>query len=98
MRKVEPPVRLRTGIDQDAPYPEDARERRIEADCRIRLVIDERGRVGEIASIECDETGLGFEESIREHIEREFRFHPAIEDGQPTEQRILWTHQFRLRD
>jgi hypothetical protein len=89
-------ARLRSGVDSSAPFPEEARERGVETNCQASLRIDANGRVAEIEAIRCGESGLGFEDSLRRQIEREFRFDPQIEDGEPVERRLRWEHRFRL--
>ena len=91
-------ARLRAGVEQRVPYPDDAREAGVEAVCVAALRIDEQGRVAEIEAVSCDADGFGFAESFRRHIEDEFRFDPQIENRVAVERRLRWEHTFRLDD
>ncbi|MCB9506642.1 MAG: energy transducer TonB [Myxococcales bacterium] len=88
--------RLRTGVLREAPYPDAARGERVEADCIAQMRIGATGEVESIDSIRCTDTTHGFEESIRAHVQRAFRFDPAIEGGVPVERSIRWQFEFRL--
>jgi protein TonB len=78
-------------------YPPDAQARSITGDCRVVVKVGADGRIREIASVTCDQPGVGFEEFIRRNAPREFRFEPAIRDGAPVESEFVFTHEFRLR-
>lgn len=76
------------------PYPEIKRRLEEEADLRLALDIDPRGRV-----VAVDPAGAAdpiFLDAARRHILRYWRYQPASEGGRPVASRITVTLHFRL--
>ena len=99
-RAIEPPV-LRTGPrfatpdDQvRPPYPEAMRASEREAVLRLRLAIDERGRVTAVEPVgKADPTFLA---AARRHILRAWRYQPAMEGERATASSTVVTLKFEL--
>lgn len=87
---------LAKNVPRDVPYPKMAKQRNIEASCTARIEIDDRGEVRNVSSVQCDETGFGFEDALTKHIETKFRFEPELENGEPKAVNIRWRHDFRI--
>ncbi|MCW3797700.1 TonB family protein [Sphingomonas sp. BN140010] len=76
------------------PYPEAKRRLEEEAVLRLRLAIDERGRV-----ISVDPVGSAdplFLESARSHLQRFWRYKPATEGGRAVPTTLTITLRFQL--
>lgn len=76
------------------PYPEHKRRLEQEAVLRLRLSIDERGRVRSV-----DPVGAAdpmFLASARSHLIRNWRYTPATEGGRPVASSIVITLRFEL--
>jgi TonB family protein len=87
----EPPVVL----EQSVPvYPPAAREAEKEAVVAMRLLIDVGGKVTKAQVIKS--VGDGFDESALSAI-RQFRFRPALRDGQPIASVITYKIRFEAR-
>ena len=78
------------------PYPEAKRRLEEEDSLRLRLSIDDQGRVRSV-----DPVGRAdpvFLDSARKHLLRHWRYTPATEDGRAIPAVILVTLRFRLDD
>lgn len=76
------------------PYPEAKRRLGDEAVLRLRLTIDERGRVSSV-----DPLGVAdpmFLASARSHLIRHWRYRPATEGGRAVASSIIITLRFKL--
>jgi len=76
-------------------YPEAAKREGQEANVKLRLLIDEAGRVSQIEIIE--EAGFGFDE-VALTLAKKFKFKPAQKNGEPVSVWIPWTYKFRLEE
>ena len=101
---VDPPrepvkiaARLSTPADLlRPPYPETKRRLEEEATLRLRLSIDERGRVTAVDAVgAADQEFLA---SARKHIIRNWRYKPATEDGRAVPATLVITLRFELDD
>ena len=76
------------------PYPDIKRRLEEEADLRLTLQVDPRGRV-----VAVDPVGAAdpvFLDAARRHILKAWRYQPASEDGQAVASRVTVTLHFRL--
>jgi protein TonB len=78
------------------PYPETKRRLEEEATLRLRLSIDERGRVTAVEPIGAADPE--FLSSARRHLIRHWRYKPATEDGRAVPSVLNVTLRFRLED
>jgi protein TonB len=78
------------------PYPLDKRRAEEEATLRLRISIDERGRVTAVEPI--GPADASFLEAARRHIRRAWRYKPATEDGQAVPSTTVINLSFRLED
>ena len=76
------------------PYPEAMRRLDEEAVLRLRLSIDERGRVRSVEAI--GRANPLFLASARTHLIRNWRYAPATEGGRPVASSIVITLRFEL--
>lgn len=80
----------------EPPYPESKRDRGDEAVLRLRLTIDERGRVTAVAPVgSADRTFLA---AARRHILAHWRYQPAREGERAIASSTVITLHFRLDD
>lgn len=98
---VDPPAPVRVGprfVTPAAlvkpPYPESKRRLEQEASLRLRLAIDERGRVTAVAPV--GEADAAFLEAARRHILAHWRYRPASEDGRAVPTSTVITLRFEL--
>ena len=99
-KSLDPPI-VRTGprfLTPDAdirpPYPESKRALEQEAVLRLRLSIDERGRVTAVEPVgKADATFLA---AARRHILRAWRYSPAMEGDRAIASSTVITLQFKL--
>jgi len=75
------------------PYPEAARKAGIEGSVRLRLWIDEMGKVQQVRVLR--KAGYGLDEAAQEAIAR-FKFKPAKKGGKPTPISITFDFHFFL--
>lgn len=89
--------RLLTAGDQlKPPYPESKRRLEEEATLRLRLSIDAAGRVVAVDAVgSADQQFLA---AARNHLVRNWRYKPAIADGEAVPATITITLAFRLED
>ena len=78
------------------PYPENKRRLEEEATLRLRLSIDERGRVTAVEPL--GSADPEFLQSARKHLIRNWRYKPATEDGRAVPSTLTITLSFRLED
>ena len=78
------------------PYPESRRHEEKGATLRLRLAIDERGRVTAVEPIGTADPE--FLASARQHLIRYWRYKPATEDGHPVAATVTITLRFELED
>lgn len=78
------------------PYPESKRRLEEEATLRLRLSIDERGRVTAVEPI--GSVDAAFLDSARRHLTRNWRYRPAMEGDRAVPSSLTITLRFRLED
>jgi protein TonB len=78
------------------PYPDDKRRLEEEAVLRLRLSIDERGRVVSVEPV--GSADRSFLEAARRHLVRHWRYKPATEGARPVPSSTVITLTFRLQD
>lgn len=96
---LHPPVRVAArfstpGWALKPPYPAEKRQLEQEATLRLRLTIDDRGRV-----IAVDPVGIVdsvFLQAARKHLIAKWRYRPATEDGRPVPSSTIVTLRFEL--
>lgn len=76
------------------PYPDSKRMLGEEAALKLRLTIDERGRVTAVDPV--GPADPAFLDSARRHLIRAWRFAPATEDGRPVASTTVITLRFEL--
>lgn len=65
-------------------YPATARTTKAQSTVTLSMQVRPDGRVGEIEVLNSTAMGLGFEQSAEDAV-RSWRFHPALQDGEPVE-------------
>ncbi len=78
------------------PYPESKRRTEEEAVLRLRLSIDERGRVTAVEPVR--NVDAAFLSSARTHLIRYWRYRPATEDGRAVASSLTITLRFELEE
>ncbi len=78
----------------EPPYPDAKRQRDEEASLRLRLTIDERGRVTAVAPV--GPADRAFLSAGRRHIIAHWRYQPATDGGRAVASSTVITLQFRL--
>jgi len=78
---------------EQAPYPKEAEEAKLEADVVLRLDIDKDGHVSAVSVAE--PAGHGFDEAATAAAQK-FLFEPARRGGVPIPVRILYKYSFTL--
>jgi protein TonB len=76
------------------PYPDDKRRLEEEASLKLRLTIDERGRV--VAVDPVGRVDPSFLASARKHLIAHWKYKPATEDGRPVVSTTVVTLRFQL--
>jgi periplasmic protein TonB len=76
------------------PYPDDKRRLEEETVLRLRLSIDQRGRV--VAAEPVGKADRSFVEAARRHVIAHWRYKPATEDGRPVASSTVVTLRFEL--
>jgi protein TonB len=76
------------------PYPTDKQRLEEEATLRLKLFIDERGRVTSVEPV--GKVDRSFFEAARRHLIANWRYKPATEDGRPVASSTVITLSFRL--
>lgn len=76
------------------PYPADKQRLEEEATLKLRLSIDERGRVVAVEPI--GQVDRSFLDAARKHLIAKWRYKPATEDGQPIASSTVITLRFQL--
>ena len=77
-------------------YPDQARRRNQEGSLKLRVKIDDLGRVRDVEVVEADLPGV-FDEAALEAF-RNARFQPAMKDGRPVRYQAYIRVVFKLRD
>lgn len=77
-------------------YPDSKRRSEEEAVLRLRLSIDQRGRV--VAVDPVGTTDPAFLAAARSHLLRHWRYRPATEDGRPVPSTMVITLRFELEE
>lgn len=78
------------------PYPESKRRLEEEAVLRLRLGIDERGRVASVEPVGAADPD--FLAAARQHLTRHWRYRPASEDGRAIASSIVVSLRFELEE
>lgn len=78
----------------EPPYPLDKRRAEEEATLRLRISIDDRGRV--VAVDPVGKADRSFLEAARRHLIANWRYKPAMEDGQAIASSTVITLTFRI--
>lgn len=89
-RFITPPSAVRP------PYPSSKVEREEEAALKLRLSIDERGRVVAVDAV--GRTDPVFLEAARRHLMAKWRYQPATENGRAVRSSTVITLRFELDD
>ena len=76
------------------PYPDDKRRLEEEGSLRLRLSIDERGRVVAVEPV--GSVDRSFFDSARRHLLAKWKYKPATEDGRPIPSSTVITLRFEL--
>ena len=76
------------------PYPADKQRLEEEASLRLKLFIDERGRVTAVEPV--GSVDRSFFEAARRHLIANWRYKPATEDGRPVPTSTVITLTFKL--
>lgn len=76
------------------PYPDEKRRLDEEATLRLKISIDERGRVIGVEPV--GKVDRAFFESARRHLIAHWRYKPATEDGRPVPSSTVVTLRFEL--
>ena len=76
------------------PYPDDKRRLEEEATLKLRLAIDERGRVVAVEPV--GKADRSFLEAARRHLIAKWRYKPAMEAGHPVPSSTVITLRFEL--
>ena len=90
------PVLRTSEGDLRPPYPADKLRAEEEATLKLRLTIDERGRV--VAVDPVGSVDRSFLEAARRHLIRSWRYKPATVDGKPIGTSLVINLSFRLED
>ncbi|HET6940690.1 MAG TPA: energy transducer TonB [Sphingomicrobium sp.] len=95
----QPPVRMAARFITPEryikpPYPADKQRLEEEATIRLKLSIDERGRVTSVEPV--GKVDRSFFEAARRHLIANWRYKPATEDGHPIASSTVITLSFRL--
>ena len=81
-------------LEQEIPYPAEARKLGIEGKVRLRVDIDEKGRVVKVVILQEPGGGLG---QAAAKAMKKFQFAPAVGlNGKPVDYRITYTYVFEL--
>jgi protein TonB len=75
------------------PYPDEARRAGIEGTVRLRIVVDNEGRVVDVQVL--NGPGFGLNEAAREAIKR-FKFKAAIKGGEAVSTTMVYNYTFLL--
>ena len=91
-----PAVLLTGAAELKPPYPASKLASGEEADLKLRLTIDERGRVTAVESM--GRADSAFVAAARRHIIAHWRYRPATSDGRGVAANLVITLRFRLDD
>ncbi|NUT00479.1 MAG: TonB family protein [Sphingomonas sp.] len=98
---TDPPIRIAARFATPEwlikpPYPADKQRLEEEAVLRLKLSINERGRVTAVEPV--GKVDRSFFEAARRHLIANWRYKPATEDGKAVATAIVVTLTFRLED
>jgi protein TonB len=91
-REVSTPARLVAAVE--VAYPAEARAAEIEADVPVEIVVDKSGRVADARAV--THSGYGLDDAALRAV-RNYRFSPALREGEQVAVRMRWRVSFRLR-
>jgi TonB family protein len=77
-------AKVKPGTQLQPYYPATARTTNHRAEVVVSLQVLENGKVGEVEVLDASVSDLGFEQSAADAV-KQWRFHPALEDGRPIE-------------
>lgn len=92
IRHVDTPPRARGEVRP--LYPASAKLREVQGYVKLRVSLDELGRVSDVTTIESEPAGV-FDDAARKAL-LESRFHPAMKDNKPVRIRFEQRVTFRL--
>ncbi|MBS1148461.1 MAG: ferric siderophore transporter, periplasmic energy transduction protein TonB [Myxococcaceae bacterium] len=75
------------------PYPDEARKAGVEGTVRLRIVVDNEGRVVDVKVL--NGPGYGLNDAARDAIRR-FKFKAAIKGGEPVSTTMVYNYTFLL--
>jgi protein TonB len=75
------------------PYPDEARRANIEGTVRLRIVVDNEGRVVDVQVL--NGPGYGLNEAAREALKK-FKFRAAIKGGEAVSTTVVYNYTFQL--
>lgn len=78
-------------------YPPLAKREGIEANIKLKILVDQNGLVVDVLLEEEEEAQFGFDE-VALKLARQFKFQPAEKNGEAVAVWIPWTYKFRLED
>jgi periplasmic protein TonB len=76
-------------------YPAEAKAKQVEGQVRVRLLIDEQGRVQEVRLAGAD-PGYGFGKRALEIVRKYYRFRPALRNDEPVATELTLNVTFQL--
>lgn len=91
---IKTPARVKGDYDYTKDYPAEARRLGVEGDIRVRLTVDDRGKVK--AAVLLNRLGAGLDELALGHA-RKIEFEPARDtDDRPVSSIVVWTFHMIL--
>jgi protein TonB len=91
---IKTPARVKGDYDYTKDYPAEARRLGIEGDIRVRLTVDDKGKVK--AAVLLNQLGHGLDEFVLAHA-RQIEFEPAKDtDDRPVSSFVVWTFHMIL--
>lgn len=86
----------RARVRAEPPYPYRARQRGVEGQVQVRLLVRADGSVGEVTILAAEPAGV-FEDAVRQTVPR-WSFAPGMIGGRPVASWVVTTVHFRLGD
>lgn len=90
-----PPQKAKARYRPTPRYPASARQRGVEGEVVVRMRVDARGRVIDVAIVRSNPPGV-FDDAARQAA-RAYRFDPAVQGGQAVESTVEQRIAFKLR-